>query len=1045
MSKFSIEQQQYFLNLMSTLRQRLDKLKTKTTLQEFERLENQWALDELEQCFLDPNPENIDKKLTEYLAQRWERIRSTSLCYTQKPDNHVNQLCLELAKIIAPPITTEAEIKALKPNTGPYFLLMPSLMKSEDIYGENIHCFSLNEFILSDQERVFIPIAQCLHQASISDEGILRHLVLLNEYNPELLSFDEVKRLREHSKQSNEFYKAIVDLNQRRVFGDEIGSKLRQLAIGLRGGGARGAGSELNAGAAANEGIVAFNEFWNTLSKNQQEAIYAETPRLREILDRLSNPTNYLLIMYCVELLANELDPIIERYNRIESIEILANKVLAKEKLLEEAIKNKTLQINSNTNPPKNMLHLIHQLSPAQQKKIFKHETHKNALMFALSFAPASLLEFELNDASKQKAASVKLNNKKETALIRAAKFGSTEAIKLLLSWQANLNSQDINYNTALHWAAANGHVETVRYLLEQGAEVQIRGHKDNTPLHHAIMNGNKAIIDLLLKHNAPINIRNNQGRNTLDIALIYHPELVKPLLMQAASLPAKEQAEYLRRTPDSCPNVLLYTASKTPNYCKDLLNHILKLDPGLISPMLKAKDAFGKTALCCAARNGHVEAVTSLLNQGALLEDKGHFGTALHYAVRWGRRDVVNLLLEKNANINATGYMGLNALELALRFHSELAEPLLMHLLKLPEEVQAQCLKRLSFPNVAIYIVEQKPHLINALVEHLSQSKPELVDSLFKSSNKKINNPLLIAARMGAKESIPKLLKLGFDINAQDSEHRTALHFAVRSGNVDTLKCLLEHGAQLEAKGPFDQTPLNSAVFLGKELLVDFLLEKNANMNARNKKGRNALDLALIYHPEFVPSLLIHLVKLPLNVQAECLLRVPGGPYPNVFAYAAVAMPNFVDMLLSTDELHAFTDLSLNEHLHQIALHHQKMIKKSKNNSDYKAAASTAGTLLKTCTEAIITFNKSNQDIDTKISSLKIAFKDAVETARPVLKNHRALGKTLRTCLQAVTTAVPSLAGHTATFFSRKTKSERLLDNLQKTMDKPGPPLGKS
>jgi ankyrin repeat protein len=1268
MTRPSIDREQYFLNAILELREHLNTLKTNDSLQDLNVFENQLTLNELERCFSEAKDDDFDTKLTELLAQRWERIRNSSMGYTQKPNNRVNQLCLELAKEIAPPVTTEAEIKALKPNTGPYFLLMPSLAKSEDIYGENIHCFGLNEFVLSDQERVFIPVAECLHQASISDEGRLRHLVLIDENNPELLSPDEIKRVTEHSKQAKELYTNIHLLNRQRLFGDEIGSKLRQLANALRKGGAHAAGSEFNAGAVANEGIIAFSEYWDNLPEMQKEAILTNTPELDNIIGRLFRPndTNFQNVRYCVEILAQNLDPIIQKYNTTQTIENLTKKVSTQETLFEEAVKKGTLQISPNTNPPKHIMHLIHQLSPAEQKNIFKHTPYKNALEFVLANAPEILPELALDEAAKQKAISIKLSSTHDSALIVAAKNGKTQTINLLLNWKADIEARDKAQNTALHWAANNGHTEAVNCLIEHGAQLEAKGIHENTALHFAVIHGKNEVVNLLLTKNAHINARNKQGKNALDLALQYHPDLVEPILMHMAKLPLEEQAKCLLKVPGGpFPNVLFYSAVHKPELCKTLLNDTLKqsnselmpqflktsnkqkenlltlaaqvgahesipklldlgfsveyqdlnqktllyyaarnghvetvkcllehgaslesksapygqtalniavahgkkdivdlllkqnaninvrnksghnaLDlaikyhPELVEPLLiqiaklpaeaqaehllnvpkgpfvnalfcsatlkphlfkvlldqtlqqsdsqlissirnasnergsnllilaakigahesipkllnlgfniECKDLYQSNPLHWAANNGFVEAVKCLLEHGAQLESKGAGdNTALDFAIAHGKRDVVNLLLTKNANINARNKQGKNALDLALQDHPELTEPILMHMAKLPLEEQAKCLLKVPggpFPNVALYIAAQKQNLFNPMIKHLYETDRALIHSLFNTSNEKECNPLILAARAGAEKSIPLLLDLGFKIESQDLGQRTALQWAALRGSVETVNCLLEHGSSLEAQGgKYGQTALNVAVAHGKKDIVDLLLKKNASISIRDNVGNNPLDVAIKYQPKLVETLLMHLAKLPIDKQAQCLEKIPGGPYPNVLFYAAIERPDILNKLLSSNESQSLTEIHLNEHLHEIGVHYKKMIEKSTNYLDYKPAVSTTKDLLKTCTEAIIKFDQSNQDIDKKMFSMKNTCKNAIDTARPVLKNHRGWGKILEAFQCAVSTVSISLARHTAQFFSEKTKSERLLDKLQEEIEKP--PLSK-
>ena len=243
----SVEGRSLFLARIISLQQQLNAVRPDDSLQSIDRIENQLTLKALCECLRNASPEHFNARLSALLSDRWERIRHSNMCYTQQPTNVVNQLCFSLAKAISPPITTASEIAALAPNTGPYCLLMPTLETSEDVYGENIHSLSLHEFILSDDERVFIPLASCLHQASVSDSGDLRHMVRACP----ALTPGEVYRVSQHSREATAFYQAIIEYNKQRLLGHSLGAKLSQLVVALRHGGShtgRGTGNELNAG-----------------------------------------------------------------------------------------------------------------------------------------------------------------------------------------------------------------------------------------------------------------------------------------------------------------------------------------------------------------------------------------------------------------------------------------------------------------------------------------------------------------------------------------------------------------------------------------------------------------------------------------------------------------------------------------------------------------------------------------------------------------------------------------------------------------------------
>lgn len=61
------------------------------------------------------------------------------------------------------------------------------------------------------------------------------------------------------------------------------------------------------------------------------------------------------------------------------------------------------------------------------------------------------------------------------TALHRAAAFGQTDAIRLLLDARARINVTDVDEWTPLHNAVVSGSIECVKLLLAHGANVEAR------------------------------------------------------------------------------------------------------------------------------------------------------------------------------------------------------------------------------------------------------------------------------------------------------------------------------------------------------------------------------------------------------------------------------------------------------------------------------------------------------------------------------------------------------------------------------------------
>jgi ankyrin repeat protein len=115
-----------------------------------------------------------------------------------------------------------------------------------------------------------------------------------------------------------------------------------------------------------------------------------------------------------------------------------------------------------------------------------------------------------------------------DEALVRAAKCGRVDAIRLLLEFGARVDA-DPYRGTPLTWAAANGRVESVRTLIELGADPNQRGtfggpsHGEGvTAIHLAAQSGRREAAITLLELGADPLIRDHlHGGNALGWARV--------------------------------------------------------------------------------------------------------------------------------------------------------------------------------------------------------------------------------------------------------------------------------------------------------------------------------------------------------------------------------------------------------------------------------------------------------------------------------------------------------------------------------------------
>lgn len=104
--------------------------------------------------------------------------------------------------------------------------------------------------------------------------------------------------------------------------------------------------------------------------------------------------------------------------------------------------------------------------------------------------------------------------------------------------------------------------------------------------------------------------------------------------------------------------------------------------------------------------------------------------------------------------------------------------------------------------------------------------------------------NDLLDAARAGDMEAAEDFIAVGKDVNMQDAEGRTPLHYAAAHNQTRITRVLLEAGADTEKEDSKGNTVLHYAAGYGRLDIVDILLEGGASVVATNGTGKNAAAL---------------------------------------------------------------------------------------------------------------------------------------------------------------------------------------------------------
>lgn len=231
-----------------------------------------------------------------------------------------------------------------------------------------------------------------------------------------------------------------------------------------------------------------------------------------------------------------------------------------------------------------------------------------------------------------------------ETLLTRAALWGRTGALRLLLEHGASVHACNRFGETPLHRAAEQGSVENARLLLARGADVNAVDRNRRSPLHSAAYTGHLDVAAVLIQAGAQVDAKDSLGQTPLrEAAVSGSTEVFMFLLKQGA-----DPNRYGRR--------MLSDAIMGGKM--EIIGSLFDLGYPINPP--EAADS----PLLAAAHHGQLELMTLLFERGASLTVRGQFQqTPLHYAVYNHQLRAVRLLLARGADLEARDEDGRTAL----------------------------------------------------------------------------------------------------------------------------------------------------------------------------------------------------------------------------------------------------------------------------------------------------------------------------------------------------------------------------------------------
>jgi ankyrin repeat protein len=460
-----------------------------------------------------------------------------------------------------------------------------------------------------------------------------------------------------------------------------------------------------------------------------------------------------------------------------------------------------------------------------------------------------------------------------KTSLTDAAMNGDTETVRALLAGGQDVDVAQGDGMTALHWAAFRDDVKMAALLVEADADVAAATRVGGIlPLWLAATNGSAAMIDVLVDGGALVTWPTSTGATPLMAAATAgRVDAVERLLNHGAFVNAREtangqtalmfaawenRADVIRLLVERGAHVgltSLVVAMDERRFDRDgnELPRGRPRAPGANSMM------GGMTALLYAARDGHLEAVRALVENGAIVDQvAGSEGSSpIVIAVANGHYTAAKLLLDAGADPNIANIDGLAPLyaTINMRFAPVSWAPN-------PRTDQER-----------VDAVE----LLSALLDAGADPNARIARGLWFSPTSHnrlwINpagaTPFWRAAQASDVESMRLLLAAGADANIPTFGGTTPLMVASGigwRGNfsqnapeswMKAVHFLSELGAEVTAADGRGYTALHGAAALGDHEMVEFLVSRGADVTAINRDGNSAADMAFGPSRFFIPK----------------------------------------------------------------------------------------------------------------------------------------------------------------------------------------------
>ncbi len=456
----------------------------------------------------------------------------------------------------------------------------------------------------------------------------------------------------------------------------------------------------------------------------------------------------------------------------------------------------------------------------------------------------------------------------RDPQLIQAAINDDAPAVRALIQQKADVNAPAVDGTTALHWAVRANDLPLVEALLKAGADANAHDRYGLTPVSLACSNANVQILAKLLDAGADPNSPDPQGTTALMTAARTDGgnDAVKLLLDRGANVNAKDSIQ---------TTALMWAVRANHPESVDLLIHrdaeINARTRKGQAPPRRAPDSGGGSHGVGIVRSGWPDRGYQEPTPGEM--------TALLYAARDGRLEIVRALVTANANVNQVEANGVSPLLMAIaNNHIDIARLLVDH----GADVNttdwwgrtplwtAVDLRDLEVNKTDDNGVDRPAalELIKALLDHgasvnaRTKEVPPLRRWLMPISDLSWvdftgQTPFLRAAISADLTVMHLLLENGADPNIPTFAGTTPMMAAAGVNWVggqtyseskqflQAVELCLDHGADVNAVNSMGITAVIGAANRGSNDIIELLVKRGASLNVKDKQGRTPMTWA--------------------------------------------------------------------------------------------------------------------------------------------------------------------------------------------------------